>query len=91
MRLSLMNEPISIRYRHGGERCRPAPTGHEQALKKLLQGWGVPPWLRERVPLVFVGEELAAVADLCICAPFHSAPGELGVAIRWQRGPGFSV
>lgn len=59
---------VSVRFRRGGESLRLG--GARRSLKKLLQQWGVPPWERERLPLIYVGEELAAVpghavADTC--------------------------
>lgn len=61
--LALWQErPITVRYRRGGEILR--QHGHRRPLKKLLQEQGVPPWLRQRLPLVYLGEELVAVADL---------------------------
>jgi len=90
IRPSHLNASVSVRYRRGGERCRLAAGAHRQELKTLLQDWGVPPWLRDRVPLIYVGEQLAAVADLCVCAPFQSEPGEPGIEVHWRRGPGFA-
>ena len=90
IRPSQLNASVSVRYRRGGERCRLAAGAHRQELKTLLQDWGVPPWLRDRVPLIYVGEHLAAVADLCVCFPFQSEPGEPGIEVHWRRGPGFA-
>ncbi len=45
-------------------------------LKDLCQEAGIVPWMRERLPLVFVGERLAAVGDLWIDADFAAGPGE---------------
>ncbi|OQX03010.1 MAG: hypothetical protein BWK73_40830, partial [Thiothrix lacustris] len=36
------------------------------SLKHLLQEWGVPPWERERLPLVYVGERLVWVVGLSV-------------------------
>lgn len=76
--------PVSVRWRRGGERCRPAGRGVTRSLKKLLQDWQVPPWERALVPLVYVGEELAAVGSWCVAEPFAAAPGSAGYAIRWE-------
>ena len=35
--------------------------GHRHSLKKLYQEWGVPPWLRGRVPLLFWADQLIGV------------------------------
>jgi tRNA(Ile)-lysidine synthase len=72
-----------IRLREGGERCRPAGRARTQSLKKLLQDSAVPPWQRQRLPLLYADGELAAVADLWVCSE-HVAPGAAGYAIRWS-------
>lgn len=72
---------ITVRFRRGGERCRPADGMHTRSLKKLLQEAGVPVWERERLPLIYINGELAAVADRWICAPFAAAPGEPGLRV----------
>jgi tRNA(Ile)-lysidine synthase len=76
--------PLRVRFRRGGERCRPRGRAHSQSLKRLFQERDVPPWVRARVPLVYAGDRLAAVGDLWVCEPFFTeAP--LGVALRWER------
>ncbi|MGH8501043.1 MAG: tRNA lysidine(34) synthetase TilS [Gammaproteobacteria bacterium] len=58
---------ITIRFRRGGERCRPRGRRHHHDLKKLFQEAGVPPWERDRIPLVYVGERLTAVIGYWEC------------------------
>jgi tRNA(Ile)-lysidine synthase len=77
----------TIRFRRGGEQCHPAARGHRHALKKLLQEADMPPWLRERIPLVYLGEELAVVPGVCVCEGFQAGPGEEGLEIEWRIGP----
>src|SRR5690606_41862337 len=55
---------IRVRYRQGGERCKPTGRAHSQTLKKLLQDYRLEPWLRDQVPLVYSDEQLVAVGDL---------------------------
>ncbi len=76
------NSGISVRFRQGGEVCRPAGRGHQHELKKLFQEWGVPPWERPRVPLLYVGEDIAAVVGYCICEPYHVADQQAGLKIE---------
>jgi len=76
---------LEVAFRTGGESCQPAGRSHRHALKKLLQEAAVPPWERERMPLVRVGAEVAAVADLFVCAPFTARPDETGWSIEWER------
>ncbi len=75
---------VELRWRSGGERCRPAGRAHSQTLKKLLQEHGLEPWWREQVPLVYVDDQLAAVGDLWVCADFVAAPGAPGYRLHWH-------
>ena len=77
--------PLTIRFRRGGERFRPYGRRHSQALKKLLQEAGVPPWERERLPLLYVKDSLVAIAGLWIGADFRAQPEEDGLVLEWQR------
>jgi len=79
-------QPVTVRFRHGGERCRPAGRGHTHTVKKLFQECGVPPWERDRVPLIYVGEQLAQVVGFWVCEPFQAQPGEPGICVEWQKG-----
>lgn len=82
--LLVAGKQCQIRWRLGGERCRPLGRRHSQTLKKLLQEYGVETWLRQRIPLVYLDDELAAVADLWICHDFAAAPGQRGVELHWR-------
>jgi tRNA(Ile)-lysidine synthase len=86
-RRAVENKPLTVRFRRGGERCRINAAGPSRMLKHLLQEWGVPPWMRERLPLVYAGEELAAVADIVVCAPFAARADEEALRLRWEREP----
>lgn len=72
---------IEIRFRQGGERCQLAGRNHTRSLKKLLQESGIPPWERGRIPLVFIDNQLAAVADLWVCEPFAAQNNQPGIII----------
>jgi tRNA(Ile)-lysidine synthase len=78
---------VRVGRRSGGERFRPAGDDHTRELKKWLQARGVPPWWRQRLPLLFTpGGELLAVADLAAAQP---AAGPPQVLLRWEhRLPG---
>ncbi len=78
-------QQFTVKFRSGGERCRPAGRCGSHPLRKLLQEYSLPPWLRERVPLVYLEEELVAVADLWVCADAEAAPGVTGLLLTWQR------
>ncbi len=74
----LAGRRVELRYRRGGESCRPQGRGHRHALKKLFQEWGVPPWQRGQIPLVYVDGELAQVVGHSLCEPYAAASDEPG-------------
>jgi len=80
------NATLSVRFRQGGEVCRPVGRGHQHELKKLFQEWGVPPWERSRVPLLYVGEEIAAVVGYCVCEPYHAHQQQAGLKLAVAPG-----
>lgn len=53
--------PLQVRFRQGGERMHPKGRCGSHPLKKLMQEWQIPPWLRNQVPLLFKDERLIAV------------------------------
>lgn len=61
---------LTVRFRQGGERLLPAGRQGTHTLKKLFQQWGVPPWQRDRLPLVFCDDVLIAVPGYCHVADF---------------------
>lgn len=79
---------VEVRWRQGGERCRPDERGHSQSLKKLLQEYGLEPWLRDRIPLIYIDGQLAAVGDLWACKGFKARQDEVGYHLQWQVGGG---
>ena len=82
-------QPLSLRWRQGGERCRPITGKQSVSIKQLLQEAAVPPWWRQRLPLLFDGQQLLAVGDLCLCQSALvrsvSPEGESNWALRWNR------
>ncbi|MCX2982139.1 tRNA lysidine(34) synthetase TilS [Halieaceae bacterium IMCC14734] len=78
-------DELQVGFRDGGERCQPCGRDHSQTLKKLLQEYAVPPWWRDRVPLLVVGDALVAVGDLWVCEGYQAGPDETGYEVRWGR------
>ena len=60
-------EQLTLSWRRGGERCRLPGRSGSRSLKSLLQELDVPPWWRDRVPLLYLEGELLAVGDLARC------------------------
>ena len=80
----LVGPQLRLRARKGGEKIRLDGQSHTKKLKKLLQEEGVVPWMRDRVPLLYVDDRLVAVGDLWIAADAATSPG---VGIRWTDRP----
>lgn len=74
-------EMLTVRFRLGGEKCRLPGRSHRHELKKLLQGWGVPPWQRDQIPLIYIGDEIAQVVGYSICEPFIATSEQIGLEI----------
>ena len=52
---------FTVRFRQGGEKLKLSGRQGTHKLKKLMQEWQIPFWLRDRIPLVYCGEEIIAV------------------------------
>ncbi|MGN4047477.1 tRNA lysidine(34) synthetase TilS [Pseudomonas sp. SM4] len=71
--------PLRIAYRQGGEVMHLADRGHRD-LKRLLNERAVPGFVRGRLPLLFRGDKLLAVANL----PGLDGNGQDGWQLHWQ-------
>ena len=79
------NGRISVRYRRGAERCKiPNRVGHH-CLKKLFQEKGIPPWERQRIPLIYIDDVLAVVGDAWVCEPFFNKCNDGNIQVVWTR------
>ncbi|HSG91261.1 MAG TPA: tRNA lysidine(34) synthetase TilS [Pseudomonadales bacterium] len=75
--------PPQVRFRRGGERVRPSGRGGSVALKQWLQEEGVPPWQRDRLPLLLLGGEVAAVGERLLDDGLQTPPDVPGWRPRW--------
>lgn len=76
-----------VGFRQGGERLRPPGRGGSVRLKQWLQEQGIPPWERDRLPLLWLDGELVAVADRVIAQGWQAPAGTSGWRIRWIPEP----
>lgn len=58
-----------------------------RSLKNLWQEAGIPPWLRDTVPMLWVDERLAWIAGVGVTAEFACPPGAAGILPRWSVFP----
>lgn len=76
---------VVVHARQGGERIVQPGRTHSHALKHVLQDLGVPPWLRERLPLLSDADgHLLAIADLAYSAPFDAWLRQHGARLAWD-------
>lgn len=72
---------VSVGFRREGLSCTPSGRRGSRSFKRLMQDLSIPPWLRTRIPLLFVDDTLAAVGEAVVCHPFSSQDFEL----QWER------
>lgn len=70
-------DQVDVCFRTSGEIFHAQGRPH-RPLKQWLQEIGVPPWLRDRLPLLYCAEELAAIADIAIASGWHADPEAWG-------------
>ena len=74
--------------RAGGEKIRLDPRRPTRTLKNLLQERDVPAWQREKLPLLFQGEQLVWVPGVGIAAEYACGEAEPGILPRWTVAGG---
>ena len=75
---SVLQLGLSLRFRQGGERIQPQGHQHHALLKNLLPQWNIPPWQRDRVPLLFKQDQLVAVVGYCVSEQYSVEQDEIG-------------
>ena len=76
---------VSVGLRLGGEKLRLQSGGATRSLKNLLQEARMPPWERERLPLIYCGDTLVLVPGLGVASGWKAGAGRYGWTIDWQR------
>lgn len=82
LRTSIM--AVTVGFRRGGERVLLPGRGRHE-LKNLFQEWGVPPWERQRVVLLFDGETCIAALGYFIDPGYMAESDEAGRVPRLTR------
>ena len=80
----IKGKPLQIRLRSGGERLKPDARRPSRTLKNLFQEAGVPPWERERMPLIFCGNDLVWAPGLGVDAKYLSVGRAPGIVPDWR-------
>jgi len=86
---AVRNGAFSIRPRSGGERLQMHPRRPRRTLKNLFQEAGIPPWERERLPLIYCNDTLVWAARLGVDERWRSSPESFGWVPEWRPKPLF--
>ena len=79
------NLALKVRLRRGGERLQPDARRPRRTLKNLFQEAGVPPWERDRLPLLVSGEDVVWVPGLGVDVRYQAAKNAPGVLPEWRK------
>jgi tRNA(Ile)-lysidine synthase len=78
---ALLAGTLELRPRPGNVPLRLHPDGPSRPLKLLFQEYGIPPWQRAALPLLYLNGELAAVPGIGVAAQWQAQDGVVPV---WQ-------
>ena len=77
--------PLTVRARQGGERITLPGRSHSHALRNVLQEKDVPPWVRERLPLLCAADgSVLAAGDVVLADGFQRQLAGTGLRLRWR-------
>lgn len=80
----LQRAPVTLRLRRGGETLRPGPGTATRTLKNILQERHIAPWQRERMPLLYCGENLVCVPGVAVAAEYLAKRHEAAITVELQ-------
>ena len=75
---------LRIAQRTGGERFKPDLARPSRTLKHLLQEANMPPWQRQRLPLIYHEGKLAVVPGIGVSAELQAREDEPAMTIVWE-------
>ncbi|CNE87601.1 tRNA(Ile)-lysidine synthetase [Yersinia nurmii] len=84
IRVPAENEPVSVRFGLQGN-VRIVGRQHSRRAKKLWQELGIPPWERERIPLLYFGEQLIAAVGVFITPEGVAEEDGACWCVQWRQ------
>ena len=76
-------EAIALASRRPGMRMRLGPGRPRRSFKNLCQEAGLPEWMRDRLPVLWVDGEPAWIGGIGTAAEFACPPEAAGVLLEW--------
>ncbi|HEX6004248.1 MAG TPA: tRNA lysidine(34) synthetase TilS [Burkholderiales bacterium] len=83
----LQSRTVTIGVRRGGEYLKPDCRRPRRSLKNLLQEARIPPWQRERTPLLFCDGKLVWAAGVGVDCAYRARESEPAVCPLWRTTP----
>jgi len=80
----LRTQLLTIEFRKGGERLKPAPNRSTRPLKYHYQALNIPAWERTRLPVVSTPVHLLFAAGIGMDCHHLKSDGAGRVSLRWQ-------
>ncbi len=80
----LKGNTLTVRLRGGGESLRLVAGGPRRTVRNLLQEAALPPWRRERLPLLYLDHVLAAVPGVGVDERLRPQPRSAGWRPIWS-------
>ncbi|MHC5177811.1 tRNA lysidine(34) synthetase TilS [Serratia rhizosphaerae] len=84
VRAPLPQQHVSVRFGVSGT-LRIVGRAHSRSAKKLWQELGIPPWQRERIPLLYYDDQLIAAPGVFITEAGRPQPEQAFWSLRWQK------
>lgn len=72
--------------RRGGEHIKPDARRPRRSLKHWFQDIGIPPWERERLPVLWCGDDVVWVPCIGIDVAYQCGEGAAGSEPAWEPG-----
>lgn len=79
----IAGRPCHLAARRGGEHIQPDPRRPRRSLKHWYQEIGVPPWERERLPVLWCGDDVVWVPSVGIDVSYRCGEGETAWMPSW--------
>ncbi|MEE4410927.1 MULTISPECIES: tRNA lysidine(34) synthetase TilS [unclassified Serratia (in: enterobacteria)] len=84
LRAPQRQQKVSVRFAAQGK-IRILGRTHSRSVKKLWQELSVPPWQRERTPLIYYDDQLIAALGVFVSEAGQTPEGEQSWRLRWHK------
>lgn len=78
------NHYLRVRNRQGGEVFSWQQRRPQRSLKVIFQMAKMPPWNRDCIPLVYLGDTLVCIPDVAIDERYTAKADEVGLMLSWN-------